>query len=169
MNKGKFLNITIKKMETNDEIKGKGYVHWKSYQEAYQGLVAQDYLDKLTLENCIDAAFRWPDNILVAKDSEKVIGFVAYGTYRDDTMKDTGEVYALYILSDYYGKKIGYSLMCAALEQISQYHQVALWVLKGNERAIHFYQKRGFRFDGVKENIILGTKNTELRMVLVKE
>ena len=27
------MNIVIKKMETDAEIKGKAYVHWKSWQE----------------------------------------------------------------------------------------------------------------------------------------
>lgn len=162
------MNITIKKVETDDEIRGTGYVHWKAWQEAYKGLVEQSYLDKLTLEKCIQTAFRRSDHILVAKDGEKVIGFAAQGAYRGDTMPDTGEVFALYILSDYYGKKVGYSLMCAALEQIAQYNQVALWVLKGNERAIRFYQKCGFRFDGTEQTITLDIDKTKLRMVLVK-
>jgi len=44
------MDIIIKKMESDAEIKGKAYVHWKSWQEAYPGMVAQSYLDKLTLE-----------------------------------------------------------------------------------------------------------------------
>lgn len=33
------MQITIKKMETDDEIRGKAYVHWKSWQEAYPGML----------------------------------------------------------------------------------------------------------------------------------
>ena len=44
------MNIVIKKMETDAEIKGKAYVHWKSWQEAYSGIVDQRYLDSLTLD-----------------------------------------------------------------------------------------------------------------------
>ncbi len=46
------MNVVIKKMETDDEIRGKAYVHWKSWQEAYSGIVDQRYLDSLTLEKC---------------------------------------------------------------------------------------------------------------------
>jgi len=66
--------IIIKKMETDEEIKGKAYVHWKSWQEAYPGLVDQNYLNALTLEKCEEMAYRWPENILVAKDGEKIAG-----------------------------------------------------------------------------------------------
>ena len=37
-------------METEDEIKGKALVHWKSWQEAYQGIVDSRYLAGMTLE-----------------------------------------------------------------------------------------------------------------------
>ncbi|WP_022778856.1 hypothetical protein [Butyrivibrio sp. AE3009] len=46
------MSIEIKKMETDDEFKGKAYVHWKGWQEAYTGIVDQGYLDGLTLEKC---------------------------------------------------------------------------------------------------------------------
>ena len=29
------MNIEIKKMESDEEIKGKAYVHWKSWQDAF--------------------------------------------------------------------------------------------------------------------------------------
>jgi hypothetical protein len=39
-------------METEDEIKGKAYVHWRAWHEAYPDLVSQEYLNQLTLEKC---------------------------------------------------------------------------------------------------------------------
>lgn len=110
-------------------------------------------------------ARRWKDNILVAKDGDNVVGFVGYGSYRDDTLPGCGEVYAIYVLADYHGKKIGYALMNAALECLADYGKIAVWVLKGNERAIRFYERFGFRFDGTWQEIRLGTPNTELRMI----
>ena len=107
------MNIVIKKMESDDEIKGKAYVHWKSWQEAYSGIVDQRYLDSLTLEKCEKTAYRWPDDMIIAKDGESVVGFVGYGKYRNDELDHAGEVYAIYILSAYYGKGIGYRLMNA--------------------------------------------------------
>ena len=55
--------------------------------------------------------------------------------------------------------------MNAAFEKLAAYKQIAVWVLKGNERAIRFYKKYGFRFDNTEQEIKLGTLNTELRMV----
>jgi len=45
------------------------------------------------------------------------------------------------------------------------YPQVAVWVLKDNIRAIKFYEKCGFRFDGREEELALGTPIVEVRMI----
>lgn len=157
--------ITIKKMETDDEIRGKGYVHYKAWQQAYTGLVDQSCLDKMSVEKCVEIAYKWPDNLLVAKDGECVVGFVGYGDCRNDDMKDAGEVFAIYVLAEYYGKGVGRALMDAALDLLPQ-DRVAVWVLQGNKRAIRFYEKCGFRSDGKSDTKILGSPITEIRMVL---
>lgn len=159
------MNYIIKQMQTEDEIDGKGYVHYKSWQETYVGLVDGEYLKSITEEKCKTIARKWVDNILIAKDGDKVIGFVAYGKYRDDSLSGFGEIYAIYVLADYYGQRVGYELMNAAFEKLIAYKNIAVWVLKGNERAIRFYERYGFRFDGTEQKIKLGTPNTELRMI----
>ena len=160
------MDILIKPMESDSEIRGKAYVHWKSWQDTYSGLIDQSYLDNLSIEKCTEMAFRWPDNILVAKEKDKVIGFVGYGICKD--LPEAGEIFAIYILKEYYDQKIGYALMCAALDKLSEYNKIAVWVLEGNQRAIKFYKRCGFQFDGTRKQIKLGTVNTEIRMILMK-
>ena len=160
------MEIAIKKMETDDEIKGKAFVHWKSWQEAYPGIVDRQYLNDLTLEKCESMAFRWPDNILIAKDGDRVVGFVGYGKYRDTELENTGEIFAIYLLAEYWGRGIGYRMMKEGLAQLKDYPQAAVWVLKKNERAIRFYERCGFRRDGREETIRLGSPVTEIRMIL---
>lgn len=65
--------IVIKPMESEDEINGKAFVHYKSWQETYPGLIDAGYLEAFTLEKCVATAHRWPGNILVAKDGEQVV------------------------------------------------------------------------------------------------
>ena len=155
----------IKPMESEEEIEGKGYVHYKSWHETYTGLIDAHYLEGTTLEKCVGIARRWPDNIIVAKDGERVIGFAGCGAYRDETLPGHGEVFAIYVLKEYHGQKVGYELMNAALERLSAYQKVAVWVLKGNDKAIRFYKRYGFRFDGGSADDMLGSPNTELRMI----
>ena len=138
--------ITIKQMETDAEIRGKAYVHWSCWHEAYADVVSAAYLEKLTLEKCEQMAFQWRDNILVAKDGERVVGFAGYG----EAAPDTGELFALYVLKEYRGSGVAQSLMSAAAERLSAYPKIGLWVLKENPRAIRFYEKHGFRADGAQ-------------------
>ena len=141
------MPILIKPMETDQEVKGKAFVHWKCWQETYPGLVSQEYLEKLTPEKCEEMAFRWRDNILVAKEGDRVIGFVGYGSSGPDA-PDTGEVFALYVLPEYHGVGVGRQLMDAALERLASYPKICLWAVKGNGRAVRFYEKCGFCLTG---------------------
>ena len=149
------MNIVIKKMETDAEIKGKAYVHWKSWQEAYSGIVDQRYLDSLTLDKCEKIAFRRTDNVIIAKDGDSVIGFVGFGKYRNDELENAGEVFA-----------IGYRLMQTALSELADHSKIAVWVLKENTKAIRFYERCGYRFDGREQIIELGSPVVAARMVL---
>ena len=158
------MSIEIKKMETEEEIRGKAFVHWRCWHEAYAGIVDQDYLDGMTLEVCEERAFRWLDDLFVAKENGRVIGFVGYGD-RGEEAPGVGEVFALYVLPEYFGKGVGRSLMEAALEQMKEYPEIRLWVLKENKRAIRFYQKCGFCPDG-EEIYSPRPGATEIRMAL---
>ena len=141
------MPITIKPMETHAEVRGKAYVHWKCWQETYPGLVSREYLDKFTLEKSEERAFQWQDNILVAKDGDQVVGFVGYGD-RGAEAPDVGEIFTLYVLSEYHGTGVSQRLMAAGLEVLADYPKICLWVLKGNGRAIRFYEKCGFHRTG---------------------
>ncbi|MBQ9384981.1 MAG: GNAT family N-acetyltransferase, partial [Ruminiclostridium sp.] len=73
--------------------------------------------------------------------------------------------YAIYVLKEHYGRGAGYALMKTALSLMPEKKRFAVWVLKGNERAIRFYKKCGFIADGTEMTITLGTDVTEIRMV----
>jgi len=160
------MSVIIKAMETEEEIRGKAFVHWKAWHEAYPGLVSQAYLDRFTLEKCEQIAYRQPTNLLIALDDQRVIGFVGYGD-RGDGAPDSGEIFALYVLSDYYGKGVGAALMQAGLERLNGVPEVCLWVLKDNRRAIRFYEKCGFAPTG-EELISPHIGATEIRMKRVR-
>ena len=157
------MPITIKPMETDEEIQGKAFVHWKCWQETYPGLVSQEYLRKLTLEKCEEKAFLWRDNVLVAKEGERVIGFVGFGNHGPEE-PDTGEVFALYVLPEYHGTGVGKQLMDAALEKLAAYPHICLWLVKGNARALRFYEKCGFHLTG-EEKFVQSVSAYGIRML----
>ena len=80
------MKITYKKLETEDEIRGKAYVHWKAWHEAYADIVDPQYLQKLTLEKCESIAMTWRENNVIALDGGRVIGFAADGCEKVATL-----------------------------------------------------------------------------------
>ena len=162
-------SICIKMAETDEELCGRGYVHCTAWQEAYRGIVCDRYLDSMTVEATTARARKFPENTLVAKDKEKVVGFAVYGPSRDEDLTDAGEVVAIYVLSEYYGHKIGYRLMNEAVSRLSEYNTIFVWVLEQNERAIRFYHRYGFEFDGCKKQLNLGTPVPAVRMIMKRE
>ena len=159
--------LILKPMETEEEIRGKAYVHWKSWQESYPGIVDAGYLARLTLERCEEMAFRWPEGIWVAKLDGQVVGFAACGPDRENP--GAGELYALYVLEAFQKRKIGWRLMRFCLEERAGCSRVFVWVLTGNDKAIRFYEQVGFRPDGAERTLTLGTPVQVKRMVLEKE
>ena len=158
-------SIIIKPAETDEELCGRGYVHCTAWQEAYRGIVCDRYLDTMTVEATTARARQNPENTLVAKDNDKVVGFAVYGPSRDEDLPDAGEVVAIYVLSEYYDQKIGYQLMNEAVSKLSDYDTIFVWVFEKNERAIRFYHKYGFEFDGGKKEWNLATPVSIVRMV----
>ncbi len=159
------MALTIRP-QTAADGDGKGYVHYQSWQETYQGLIDPGYLSRMQLTRCQEIARKYPQNTLVAELDGKIVGFVCYMPSREDP--SLGEISALYVLKEAQGLGIGRKLLNAALEKLSHYDAVALWVLKGNGHAFRFYRHCGFRFEGKTQEIRLGTAVTELQMVLHK-
>ena len=151
-------------METPEEIEGKSLVHWQTWREAYDDLLPADFQETMTLEKCRFFSQKYPENTLIAMDGKKVVGFISYGNYRDETIQ-AGEIIALYVLKDYFGKGVSKQLMHAAFVALDQFSEIYLWVLKDNKRAIAFYQKMGFTVDGPEKILELGKPVKELRMV----
>lgn len=158
------MKIIIKTMETPEEIEGKSLVHWQTWREAYDDLLPADFQETMTLEKCRFFSQKYPENTLIAMDGKKVVGFISYGNFRDETIQ-AGEIIALYVLKDYYGKGVSKQLMHAAFVALDQFSEIYLWVLKDNKRAIAFYQKMGFTFDDQEQILKLGKPVKELRMI----
>ena len=158
------MKIIIKTMETPEEIEGKSLVHWQTWREAYDDLLPADFQETMTLEKCRFFSQKYPENTLIAMDGKKVVGFISYGNFCDEAIQ-AGEIIALYVLKDYYGKGVSKQLMHAAFVALDQFSEIYLWVLKDNKRAIAFYQKMGFTFDGQEQILKLGKPVKELRMM----
>jgi ribosomal protein S18 acetylase RimI-like enzyme len=150
-------------------------VHVRSWQGAYRGLLPQFYLDGLDPAQRVgrwERSLREADltraGVMVAEEGESLLGFVSYCRSRDDDADPgrTGEISAIYLLPDAWGKGVGRQLMDAALERLAEegFGQATLWVLDSNVRARRFYEAGGWSADGaVKQDKRLGFPITEAR------
>jgi ribosomal protein S18 acetylase RimI-like enzyme len=147
------MTIRVATVEDAEQIAA---VHVQSWQAAYRGLLPDEFLANLSLERRIT---QWqnsladPANVVpVYEDEGHVVGFVSYGRTRDEDLDQdkTGEIFAIYLLPDRWGKGFGAALMQEGLARLQEqgYQAVSLWVLAGNERAIYFYEQFGFKPDG---------------------
>ncbi|GAB4004121.1 GNAT family N-acetyltransferase [Nocardioides ultimimeridianus] len=99
-------------------------------------------------------------SLLAVSDDGRLLGFASTGPGRDEPRADLPglELMALYVRAEVYGAGVGHRLLVAAIGSAPAY----LWVLEGNERAIGFYERQGFRLDGATTSEPFGV---ELRMV----
>lgn len=146
---------------TLDDADRKGYVHWKSCEETYTGLMDPEFMATSTLERCQQIARAYPQNTLVAELDGQIVGF---GCWSAD-----GEISALYILREYQGRGIGRQLMAALLAQLAAHPVVHLWVLHGNDNAIGFYERMGFRLTGESVPNKYSSIHPSLRMTLTRK
>ena len=129
-------------------------VHVRSWQVAYRGLIADDFLDALRPE---DRAARYdfsgrpeaPRTILAVADGE-LWGFATTGPSRDEDSRGLGELYALYVDPPRWGTGTGRLLLAEARRNLvaADYEEAILWVLRGNELAERVYRADGWHRDG---------------------
>ncbi len=132
-------------------------VHVGSWRHAYRGLLPDDYLDRLSVEDREAmwlAAFSDPDaasGAVVGELDGRILGFASFGPSRDDDAPDgTGEVPAIYVEPAALGTGVGRELLDAAIDRLRDggCSRATLWVLEANVRARRFYEKAGWTWDG---------------------
>lgn len=98
---------------------------------------------------------------LLAWSGDGLVGFSSTGSGRDDPADDLPplELMALYVRASTYGTGVGFALLQEAIGAADAY----LWVLDGNERAIAFYERQGFRFDGTTKPEDVGLERRMVR------
>ena len=86
-----------------------------------------------------------------AKDALRVNLLVGAGPCEDDDLgPSVGQVYAIYLVAECWGRGIGRDLLQRAETDLGSagYQGASLWVLTTNDRARRFYEAAGWRPDG---------------------
>jgi ribosomal protein S18 acetylase RimI-like enzyme len=107
--------------------------------------------------------------VQVALHGAKIIGFVGYDRSRDEgTPATMGEIWAMYVDTDFWGLGAGLSLWDAALEGLidEECTHVSVWIPLSNDRALRFFELAGFKREmaTAKTVPIGGVKVEEIRL-----
>ena len=81
-------------------------------------------------------------------------------------MPERGELCALYVDPDWWGRGIGAALASAARAQLREqgFREALLWLLAGNVRGDRFYRRDGWVTDGfARKDVVWGVEVDELR------
>jgi GNAT superfamily N-acetyltransferase len=149
--------VILRSAEPGDET-AIAEVHVLAWQATYRGMIPDAHLDGLSVPKRRDI---WRELIVeleppvhgafVALDGSRLVGFAHFCPSRDrDADPDVGEITAIYVHPDFWGKGIGRRLMRRAVDSLEEagLSTATLWVLDVNARARKFYEQAGWMTDG---------------------
>lgn len=146
-------------------------VHVRSWQAAYRTLMPEDYLDQLQPEERAqkyDFASLDPlkPRTIVASENGSIRGFATTAPACEQDLTNHGELCALYVDPEHWGRGIGFALVSGARGRLFGlgFRNAVLWVLVGNVRAERFYQIDGWALDGQRRTVsVWGVTVDEVR------
>ena len=139
-------------------------VHVDSWQVAYRGLVPDSFLAGFTIQHR-EEAFRQSlaanmEETYLVEESGVAIGILTVGASRDPDLDPnlTGEIWGIYLVPDYWRLGFGTRLVQEAecMLRARGYQDIVLWVLEGNLNARIFYERMGYKPDGISRMLELG-------------
>jgi ribosomal protein S18 acetylase RimI-like enzyme len=150
------------------------------WQTAYRGILPDDYLNRMRVDGerrrrrmIEQAAAEQPSLRVesVAVQGGAIVGWVSGGRCRDADRPGPGqgEIYAIYVLPEWWGRGAGRLLMAHAVRALTEvgHRDITLWVLEDNQQARRFYAAAGFQPDGSRQQLDLGGPVYEVRYQLL--
>jgi len=168
------MEITIRKAMPEDAY-DYAVNHMSCWRDAYTGIIPDEFLDSMQARQDQRAEqnrqlFQNPEGCeyYCVMHGNDMIGRLVFHKCRDNDKPDAGEIGAIYLLADYWGKGYGKQMMTFALQELSNagFREVVTWVLEENKRARRFYENCSFKQDGAERNIEIGKTLNCIRYVL---
>jgi GNAT superfamily N-acetyltransferase len=140
-----------------DDAAAMAAVHVASWSAAYRGIVADEVLDAMDVD---DRAAAWRDRLphiraWVAERDGEIVGIASIAPC---------ELKVLYVHPDHWRSGAGRALARAALDELRAQGcaEVVLWAFEANHAAHAFYAAMGFTPDGAR-GILHGAPEIRLR------
>jgi len=146
-------------------------VHVEAWRTTYAGVLPDAFLRGLSVG---EHAARWTrmlrpsgDTALVVEDGDAgIVGFGSAGPARADELPAgdwQGEIYTLYLLTDWQGRGLGRALIHGLFDRLSHagMERIALWVVAGTPTRF-FYEAMGGRLIARRSEPFAGIMLDEL-------
>ncbi len=161
--------VLIRPADTGDAA-GIGKVHARSWQTSYPGIVPDEYLDAIDVDEWSERQRRHlaeaSDGLvsLVAEIDGQIVGWAVGGPNREPVPDYAGELYAIYLLAEHQRRGVGLKLTVATACWLlaAGMGSMIVWVLEANHRARRFYEALGARYCLEREVEIGGTDLSEV-------
>lgn len=138
----------IVRKAAKEDCPGIGRVYCESWKNAYRKILPEDFLNGLTIQNCMPNHIDSGD--LVLEEAGNICGICHVQPARNREGREWGEIVSIYLLPEKWGCGYGNDLFLKALCKLNRdgFRNCCLWVLKENGRARKFYEKHGFAKSG---------------------
>lgn len=148
----------IRKPKRND-LSRTAEIHICGWRYAYSGMIPNEELyNNRNVENAIKSHQNILDSepeIFDIYDDGIIKGIILHNSCRDENSEDAYELFAIYVEPSFTRQGVGSKLLefveNRCLDQNKK--RVVLWVLEENKKAIQFYNKNGYFFDGTTKTI----------------
>lgn len=157
------MDVYVRKMIIED-IEAVRQLYISGWQNAFKGIVPQDYLDHMNLDNWAPPL----DGAYILTDGKSILGTSSISAARDDSFNGWGEIISIYVLPELIGQGYGHILFEFVRGKLLElgYDHVYLTVFEDNMRARKFYEKHGFSWNNERLPLNVGGKDLiELRYV----
>jgi ribosomal protein S18 acetylase RimI-like enzyme len=134
-------------------------LHVRIWRETYRGIMEDRVVDGLAVETfrprwyAIARAYAQgavADDgraVRVALRGDEAVGFAMVGPARDEHAPAPRQVWSLNVAPEHQGSGVAQRLLDEVLGEGPAY----LWVARGNDRAVRFYERNGFALDGAQD------------------
>lgn len=157
---------------TKDDAKAIKHVARDSWHVAYDSVLGADQVDE-KVESWYDPERLIPDDIepndrlfFVGVVEETVVGFIEI--VHDESDETLAHLYRLYVVSDYWGRGIGSSLLdhIETILEDQGFDRLQLSVMAENSVGVSFYESNGFHRTAITHNDHLDFREYEYRKQL---
>lgn len=146
------MNYVIRKIN-KDDCKEITHVITIAWNETYRGIVSDDILDKLYLNEeertfKFESRFNENDNHqFVLEVDNKIVGYMNVGLTDDKEFNNCGEIHAIYIINGYKGYGFGKEMIKVGIQELKNMNcdKMLIGCLVGNPTN-DFYKHIGGKF-----------------------